>query len=152
MEIGVGLATLLGTVVTTVGGVFVLWLTQRNEFRKAREQRHLDREAAEDRLRELDRNSDKRAAKVVEKVNVAAEQVAEKVAEKVDLAAGKSELDSQVKRAQLDEIHSMVNGRMTAAKEEIKELKVLIMRLLDVLGPGNAELRAKAKVAIDKEE
>jgi len=34
-ELGPGLLALLGSVVTTTGGILVLWLSQRREFKKA---------------------------------------------------------------------------------------------------------------------
>ena len=156
VEIGAALATLLGTIITTLGGIVVLWLNQRNEFRKARDQRAADREAAEQRSRQLDSNSEKRAAKLntaaINRADALEQQVfgvAAQVAEKVEVTAAQV-AETAASKTQIEEIHALVNGRMSMAIAEIVELKIVVGQLLAALGPGNNELRERAEVALSK--
>lgn len=105
VEIGQGLALFLGSVVTTAGGVIILVLTNKGEFRKAEQARKHSREDA------------------TEAARINKEELAKLVTE-----------DGAKKDQALKEIHTLANDRLTAALAKIEDLQKTVYDLVHASG------------------
>lgn len=124
MDIGVGMTQIFVTLLTTVSGILVLYMTQKAEFRKAR----YAREAT--------------AAELAKKTVETAEDLKRTVTN-----------ESNKKGQALDEIHQMVDGRLSKAMEQIEELKNeiaglkrIISKLISPATDGKRDALSKSDV------
>lgn len=114
VDIGEGMVTLLGSVVTTVGGVVVLIITQRAGFKKAKMERDFaHQESVEQQAKlalELARKNDEVAAQVAVQVSTVSAKV-----EKVD-----SKIQEQSKVIEV--IHQLSSGERAAMFAQLQSM------------------------------
>lgn len=126
MDIGTGMTQIFVTFLTTMSGILVLYMTQKAEFRKAR----YAREAT--------------AADLAKKTIETAEDLKKTV-----------KTESDKKGQAIDEIHQMVDGRLTKAMDQIEELKNeiaglkrIISKLVSPVTAGKRDSLSKTDVAM----
>ncbi len=124
IDIGQGLVTLGGSLVTAIGAVAVLILTNRAQFRKAQMERENMRQDAMDH-----------AARI-------AIDLAKRTDDAADRLKMQAQMDSTAKGAQLTEIGHAVNSRLSEALLKISNLESKIASLESIInrliGPGKA--------------